>query len=314
MAKINEAQVLKAVNALLKWKKLQSKNQSLLSDEAAEQEEETEAEVLEENFIYLMLTLKKIPPKELTTPHKILLPHPLFHPLESFSNICLIIDDRPKKPLNSKSNLYTETMQKNKPQLSKSNLYAETMQKNKPHLSKSKLDVETVQKKIKAEGIPITKVLKFSKLKAEYKSFEAKRELYGSYELFLTDKRVVHLLPGLLGKQFYKKKRKVPVPVDLRGNSSWKEEIERACASSLLCLGNGTCSVLKVGRGGMESGEVMENVLAAIEGIAEFVPKKLGGVRAFHLKFSDSLALPVYENLPDSKIEDLKEPNATRKN
>nr|XP_018621941.1 ribosomal L1 domain-containing protein 1-like [Nicotiana tomentosiformis] len=297
MAKINEAQVLKAVNALLKWKKLQSKNQSLLSDEAAEQEEETEAEVLEENFIYLMLTLKKIPPKELTTPHKILLPHPLFHPLESFSNICLIIDDRPKKPLNSKSNLY-----------------AETMQKNKPHLSKSKLDVETVQKKIKAEGIPITKVLKFSKLKAEYKSFEAKRELYGSYELFLTDKRVVHLLPGLLGKQFYKKKRKVPVPVDLRGNSSWKEEIERACASSLLCLGNGTCSVLKVGRGGMESGEVMENVLAAIEGIAEFVPKKLGGVRAFHLKFSDSLALPVYENLPDSKIEDLKEPNATRKN
>lgn len=266
MAKINEDQVGKAVNALLKWKKLQSKKSheiQTLSDEEAEEEDEE----VDDNFIYLQLTLKKIPPKELTNPHKITLPHPLFHPFESFASICLIIDDRPRKA----------------------------------HNAKTKLDVETVQKKIKAEEIPITKVLKFSKLKAEYKSFEAKRDLYGSYEVFLADKRVIHLLPGLLGKHFYKKKRKVPVPVDLRGNSSWKEEIERACSSTLLCLGNGTCSVLKIGRGGMESGQVIENVLAAIEGIVGFVPKKFDGVRAFHLKFSDSLALPVYEALPDQR-------------
>ncbi|PHT70258.1 hypothetical protein T459_25362 [Capsicum annuum] len=67
--------------------------------------------------------------------------------------------------------------------------------------------------------------MKLSKLKSEYKSFEEKKELYDSYELFLADKRVVSLLPGLLGKPFYKKKRKVPVLMDLRGNSSWKEEI-----------------------------------------------------------------------------------------
>ncbi|XP_055800451.1 uncharacterized protein LOC129869904 [Solanum dulcamara] len=265
MAKINEDHVRKAVNALLKWKKLQSKkthepqNLNSLTDEAEDEEE------VDDNFIYLQLTLKKIPPKELKTPHKIILPNPLFNPLESFANICLIIDDRPRKP----------------------------------HNSKTKLDVETVQKKLKSEGIPITKVFKFTKLKSEYKSFDSKQDLYGLYQLFLADKRVINLLPGLLGKQFYKKKRKVPVPVDLRGNSNWKEEIERACSATLLCLGSGTCSVLKIGRGGMENGEVMENVLAAIDGIIEFVPKKLNGVRAFHLKFSDSLALPVYEALPN---------------
>lgn len=268
MAKISEDQVRKAVKALLKWKKLQSKKTHEPQNLNSLSEEEDEEEV-DDNFIYLQLTLKKIPPKELTTPHKITLPNPLFHPFETFSNICFIIDDRPRKP----------------------------------HNSKTKLDVETVQKKLKYEEIPITKVLKFSKLKSEYKSFDSKQELYGSYDLFLADKRVIHLLPGLLGKQFYKKKRKVPVPVDLRGNSSWKEEIERACSSTLLCLGNGTCSVLKIGRGGMESDEVMENVLAAIDGIVEFVPKKLNGVRAFHLKFSDSLALPVYEALPDQSAE-----------
>ncbi|CAN4090378.1 unnamed protein product [Withania somnifera] len=244
MGRVNEDQVRKAVKALLKWKKLQSKK--------IHQEEEDEEQEVDDNFIYLQLTLNKIPPKQLTTPHKITLPHPLSHPLESFSNICLIIHDKPKKPHNSKTNL----------------------------------DVETVQKKLNSLGIPISKVVKFSKLKSEYKTFEAKRGLYSSYELFLADKRVVHLLEGILGKQFYKKKRKVPVPVDLRGNSNWKEEIERACSSTLLCLGNGTCSVLKIGRGGMESGEVMENVLAAIDGIVEFVPKKLGGVKSFSFEVS----------------------------
>ncbi|KAM3281372.1 ribosomal L1 domain-containing protein 1 [Capsicum chacoense] len=275
-AKTNEEQVRKAVNALLKWKKLQSKelqNLNSLSHEESEEEDN-------DDFIYLQLTLKKSPPKQLTTPHKITLPHSF----QSFSNICLIIADKPKKPHNSKSILD-----------------AKTDKIKKPHNSKINLDVETVQKKLEYEGIPIDKVIKISKLKSEYKSFEAKRELYDSYELFLADKRVVNLLPGLLGKQFYKKKRKVPVPVDLRGNSSWKEEIERACSTTLLCLGNGTCSVLKIGKGGMENGEVMENVLASIDGIIEFVPKKLDGVRAFHLKFSDSLALPVYEALPDKK-------------
>ncbi|KAM3339013.1 ribosomal L1 domain-containing protein 1 [Capsicum galapagoense] len=292
-AKTNEDQVRKSVNALLKWKKLQSKelqNLNSLSHEESEEEDD-------DDFIYLQLTLKKSPPKQLTTPHKITLPHSF----QSFSNICLIIADKPKKPHNSKSILDAKKDNFNKPHNSKINLDAKTDKIKKPHNSKINLDVETVQKKLEYEGIPIDKVMKISKLKSEYKSFEAKRELYDSYELFLADKRVVNLLPGLLGKQFYKKKRKVPVPVDLRGNSSWKEEIERACSTTLLCLGNGTCSVLKIGKGGMENGEVMENVLASIDGIIEFVPKKLDGVRAFHLKFSDSLALPVYEALPDKK-------------
>ncbi|XP_060184416.1 uncharacterized protein LOC132614075 [Lycium barbarum] len=290
MVKINEDKVLKAVNALLKWKKFQS---SKTQNPQSYQEDEEETQLVDDNFIYLQLTLKKIPPKELTNPHKIT----LCHPISTFSNICLIINDNPKKPHNSKYNLYAPNNSKSKldgPQRSKSKL-------DVPHNSRTNLDVETVQKKIKSLEIPITKVLKLSKLKAEYKPFEAKRDLYESYELFLADKRVVNLLPGLLGKQFYKKKRKVPVPVDLKGNSNWKEEIERALSSTLLCLGNGTCSVLKVGRNGMESSEVMENVLAAIDGIIEFVPKKLGGVRAFHLKFSDSLALPIYEDLPDQR-------------
>ena len=153
----------------------------------------------------------------------------------------------------------------------------------------------------------IQQVLKLSKLKSDYKSFEAKRKLYGSYDMFFADRRLVPLLPKLLGKQFFKKKRKVPLRVDLL-HSNWKEQIESACSSALLCLSTGTRSVVRVGKVSMESSEIVENVIAAINGVVEVVPKKWAGVRSFHLKFSESLALPIYEALPDMslKIEGVK--------
>ncbi|KAL6977860.1 hypothetical protein U1Q18_026643 [Sarracenia purpurea var. burkii] len=236
-----------AVNALLKWRDVKSKPEK--------------PKLLEpEDFIYLVLTLKKIPPTVRTNAHKIPLPHPLLGDAAD-SELCLIIDDRPKA---------------------------------------SKLTSDAVKKKIKAEDIPITKVLKLSKLRSDYKPFEAKRKLCASYDVFFADKSVVPLLPKLLGKEFFKKK-KIPVPVDLT-HKNWKEQIEKACSSALLYLRTGTCSSVRVGKASMESREIVENVAAAIAGVVELVPKKLAGVRSLHLKLSESLALPIYQVLPDMKL------------
>lgn len=264
--------VRKAVRALLKWRKLHpraaQKPASQLLDEQHEFLDE-ENDDGNEDFIYLLLTLKKIPPKDLSkTPHKIPLPNPLHTHHLPHLNLCLIIDDRPVK-------------------------------------SPSRVTAEVALKKIKSQDIPITKVLKLSKLKSDCKSFEGRRNLYNSFDRFFADKRLVPLLPSVLGKQFYKKK-KVPVPLDLRGSVGWKEQIERACNSALLCLGSGTCSVMRVGENGMESDEIVENFVAAIKGIAEVVPKKWGGIRALHVKLSDSLALPIYDALAEvrANVED----------
>ncbi|KAL3502365.1 hypothetical protein ACH5RR_036814 [Cinchona calisaya] len=274
--RISETSVRKAVNALLKWRKLNPKTTTQnkqLSQESPEDEENQEFfdnEDNSEDFIYLLLTLKKIPPKDISkTPHKIPLPNPLRPLTDNYLNLCLIIDDRSIK-------------------------------------SPYKITAEYAQKKIISEGIPITKVLKLSKLKSDCKSFEGRRNLYNLYDNFFADKRVISLLPNVLGKQFYKKKRKVPVPLDLRGSGNWKEEIQRACDSALLCLGSGSCSNLRVGRIGLDCGmgsnEIVENVFAAIRGILAIVPKKWGGIRALHLKVSDSLALPIYDASPDLRV------------
>ncbi|KAJ9146898.1 hypothetical protein P3X46_029113 [Hevea brasiliensis] len=246
----------KAVNALLKWRAAKSKTQK--------------PQLLEnDEYVYLILTLKKIPQKGVSriNPHKISLPNPLINPQNDSSELCLIIDDRPK----------------------------------------SGLTKDATKKKIQNENIPISKIIKLSKLKTDYRPFEAKRKLCDSYDMFFADKRVIPLLPKMLGKQFFKKK-KIPVAVDLK-HKNWKEQIEKTCWSALLFLRTGTCSVAKVGRISMGREEIVNNVVAAINGIAEIVPRKWGGIRSFHLKLLDSLALPVYQALPDLKlkIEGVKE-------
>ncbi|XP_044502732.1 ribosomal L1 domain-containing protein 1-like [Mangifera indica] len=253
--RVSSKTVEKAVNALLKWKNSKSQTQK--------------PQLLEkDDFIYLILTLKKIPQNCRTNPYKIPLPHSLIRQEDDNPpEFCLIIDDRPK----------------------------------------SSLTKDAALKKIKNDELPIAKVVKITKLKTDYRPFEAKRKLCDSYDMFFADKRVVPLLPKLLGKHFFKKK-KIPVPMDLKHNN-WKEQIEKVCESALLYLRTGTCSVLKVGKVSMGTKEIVENVMAAINGIAEIVPRKWGNVRSFHLKMLESLALPAYQAVPDMrlKIEGIKD-------
>jgi len=173
------------------------------------------------------------------------------------------------------------------------------------------LNAEVAKNKVKEEGLPISKVLKYSKLKTDYKPFEAKRKLCGSFDLFLADKSVVPLLPKLLGKAFFKKK-KHPIPVDLTHNQ-WRGQIESACSSAFLYVGKGTCCVIKVARVSQTRNEIVENVVAVIDGLASVIPRNWNNIRSLHLKSLESLALPLYQSIPEIplRIEGVKtEPEA----
>lgn len=242
-SKVRRETAEKAVESLLQWRNSKREKPKLFD---------------QEDFLYLVVTLKKIPPKGRTNPYKIPLPHSLH---SDSSELCLIIDDR----------------------------------------TKSNLTKDDARKKIQSENIPISKVIKISKLKSDYRPFEAKRKLCDSYDMFFADDRVIPLLPSLLGKHFFKKK-KIPVPLNLR-HKNWKEQIEKSCSSGLLYLRTGTCSVVKVAKTSMEVEEIVNNVIAAIDGIAEVVPKKWSNVRSFHLKVLESIALPIYQTVPEMKFK-----------
>ncbi|KAF3581601.1 hypothetical protein DY000_02032311 [Brassica cretica] len=239
-----------AVSALLKWRSEKSK---IEKPQLLEQDE----------FIYLIVTLKKIPQTNRTKPHRIPLPHPLINTEEDSSSpeLCLIIDDRPK----------------------------------------SGLTKEDAKKKIESDNVPITKILKLSKLRTDYKAFESKRKLCDSYDMFFADRRVIPLLPRLIGKKFFSSK-KLPAAVDLK-HKNWKEQVERACGSAMFFVRTGTCSVVKVGKLSMEGGEIVENVMETLSGVVEVLPGQWKYVRSLHLKLSESVALPVYQSVPDLKLK-----------
>ncbi|KAJ7296685.1 hypothetical protein O6H91_01G162600 [Diphasiastrum complanatum] len=246
--KVDESRVGKAVDALLKWMshKTNGKPQQLLEDD---------------QLLYLVISLKKIPERERTNPYRIPLPHPLFS-LNGSQEVCLIVNDR-EKGINKKE----------------------------------------AKQKILQEGLGIAKVVGITKLKTDFFSFEAKRKLCGSYDLFLADDRILPRLPALLGKAFFKKK-KHPIPVKL-SRAQWKNQVEAACGSTFLYIRGGTCSMLKAARISQTRQEIMDNIMAAIQGAAEAVPKKWRNIRAIHLKTMESLALPLYQAMPDTpfKIE-----------
>lgn len=62
----------------------------------------------------------------------------------------------------------------------------------------------------------IAKVIGYEKLKKDFKQYKYRRELLRDYDLFLADLRIYKMLPEVLGKQFYEKK-KFPCPIKLHG-------------------------------------------------------------------------------------------------
>ncbi|KAG2625837.1 hypothetical protein PVAP13_3KG296300 [Panicum virgatum] len=152
-------------------------------------------------------------------------------------------------------------------------------------------------------GLPVSEVIPLSTLRTDYRPYESRRRLAASHDLFIADRAILPLLPRVLGKAFYSTK-KAPIGVDFT-RVGWPEQVRKVLGSTFLYLRSGTCSGIKVGRLDMEEEEIVENVMAAVEAAAEKVPKKWANVRALHLKAVDSVALPIYQVVPElgMKIE-----------
>ncbi|GFS19805.1 ribosomal L1 domain-containing protein 1 [Elysia marginata] len=91
--------------------------------------------------------------------------------------------------------------------------------------------VRHFQDLLKKKGVKnMPEIIPLKSLKTEYKPYEAKRNLSNAYDIFLCDIRVTHLLPSLLGKHFYGKK-KAPIQVNLQAKDL-AAEMEAAVSNS----------------------------------------------------------------------------------
>lgn len=91
----------------------------------------------------------------------------------------------------------------------------------------------------------VTKVVDYSHLRAKFKTYEARRQLAASFDLFLADDRILPLLPKVLGKAFFKKKM-LPAPVELRNAKKVGGEIAKALQSTFVRRNLGSCKYVVV--------------------------------------------------------------------
>lgn len=166
-------------------------------------------------------------------------------------------------------------------------------------------------------GSRITRVVGIAKLKAKWTQYEAQRKLYAEHDIFLADDRIVTLLPKILGKTFYQKTTKRPIPVNLqapaprtdgkriaraKGNGPQAgtpqqiaTEIEKAINGTLVHLTPSTNTSVKVGYASWGAKELTENVEAVAAAMIErWVPKKWRGVKSMHIKGATTAALPIW--------------------
>ncbi|KAI8149197.1 ribosomal protein L1/ribosomal biogenesis protein [Fennellomyces sp. T-0311] len=156
-----------------------------------------------------------------------------------------------------------------------------------------------ISKKIKG----VHKVIGISKLKKEYASSEKKRQLLSDYGAFLADKRIAHLLPRVLGKEFYKK-RKEPMPVDLRAEDLQKE-ILRAVRSTYMHFNYGKFYAVRIATTGQSDIQAFENCIEALPHILKGVVGGSKNIRSLQIKTSESMSLPLYEDgEQDDEVEE----------
>ena len=155
--------------------------------------------------------------------------------------------------------------------------------------------------KIEAKGIKaVKKVIGVSKLRSKFKQYEAKRQLCASYDLFLADDRVLPMLPHLIGKVFFEKKKQ-PLPVKLT-RDNWDSQFQKIFNATPFYLSEGMCSTVKAGHTGMSRQHLVENIVSALDLVAELLPRKWQGIQAIHIKTHDSIALPIYHSLPGALV------------
>lgn len=139
----------------------------------------------------------------------------------------------------------------------------------------------------------VAKVIGLSKLKSKYESFEAKRQLCNSYDLFVADDRILPSLPKLLGKSFFKKKKQ-PVPVKLSGKD-WGKQIEKACEATYLFMSGGSSLTIRVAMSSQDETQCVENIMETLSLAVDKLPGKWNGLKALYLKTAESVALPIWQ-------------------
>lgn len=151
-------------------------------------------------------------------------------------------------------------------------------------------------------------------LKKNFTTFDSRRTLADSYDIFMADSAILPMLPKLLGSKFFNKKKQ-PIAVEFKKCEAGaiQHAVERARLTTSVIFNGGVNSSVYVAHPQMDEAEMVDNILAACDGVASKLQYKWGQIKAIYLKTRDSVALPVYTTIDMSVPEETTDAAVTKK-
>jgi len=98
--------------------------------------------------------------------------------------------------------------------------------------------------------------------------------------------------------------KRQPIPINASGSGeSLKKEIDRARNSTYLFINSGPCCAVKIANTNFDKEVIVENIIKGMENIAKMIPKHWRNIQPIHIKTSNSVALPIYNSLPNATMK-----------
>ncbi|ESP00021.1 hypothetical protein LOTGIDRAFT_113219, partial [Lottia gigantea] len=170
-------------------------------------------------------------------------------------------------------------------------LFVKDLDKDDREFEKTKYHYQDLLKSAGLKEIP--DIIPIKELLLEYKAFEAKRNLSNMYDVFLTDSRVAKVLPRILGKHFYGRKR-IPKRVLMDAKPLKKEILNAIKRVNYVMSMKGSSSMVTIAHRKMSARDVFVNVMAAVKQISEEIPGGLHNIRNLYIRTQESSAVPLY--------------------
>ncbi|KAI8058702.1 ribosomal protein L1p/L10e family-domain-containing protein [Gilbertella persicaria] len=176
----------------------------------------------------------------------------------------------------------------------------------------TKDEEKTIEEKLKKESITeIKKVVNVKTLATTYKAYEARRKLADSYDMFLVDDRIAHLMPNLVGKKFFEKNKN---PIAIKATGSLKKQVESALKATYVKLHNNLTTHVLIGNFGMDEKDVLKNYEVGLPNIVNIAAHDWEQVQLIGIKSKASPLLPVYTAFPkEEPVPEKEETTETKK-
>jgi len=158
------------------------------------------------------------------------------------------------------------------------------------------------------------------KLKTITRSPKSLKKLYSEFDLILSDHRIHHLLPPILGETFYKGHRKVPYMIQMNRPDPnvakvkkqdrvescdakyVRDQIRSICKNTSFIPNKDTSISVKIGFTDFEVEKLIQNIVTVCEFLKNPKFQPIGGllkynnqIRGMFVKTNESMSLPIYK-------------------